>query len=244
MTVRIALLLIALWFPLNAVEAAKAYDPVPDPRVMSNEGFLGAHPDLRWRQQGLKAYEQGDYPQAFEHFTRAARFADKPSQGMLAEMLWRGEGVTQDRALAYAWMDVAAERRFRTMLIRREVYWEGLDASERERALEVGKTLYSEYGDAVAQPRLESKLRRGKRRITGSRTGFVGNLTIVINTLAGPLTIPGSSFYHPDYWEPARYWQWQEKGWKDPPRGSVDVGPLSTPAPTPTSETPPPNGSR
>ena len=44
----------------------------------------------------------------------------------------------------------------------------------------------------------------------------------------GNFTIDGSSYYHPDYWEPAKYWAWQEKGWKDPPRGMVDVGPLTS----------------
>jgi hypothetical protein len=209
----------------------------PDKLVMSSEGFLNAHPDLKWRQAGLKAYEAGKHAEALGLFRKAARYADKPSQGMVAEMLWRGEGVAQDRPSAYAWMDLASERHFRPMLIQREIYWEALSEGERNAALEIGKGLYAEYGDAVAQPRTERKMRTARRNGTGSRTGYVGNLTISFNTMAGPMTIDGSSYYHPDYWEPQRYWTWQEKGWKNPPRGIVGVGPLSSAAPS--STTPP-----
>jgi hypothetical protein len=197
--------------------------------VMSSQGFLDAHPDLKWRQTGLKAWEAGDYAEAITHFKRAARFADKPSQGMIAEMLWRGEGVAQDRPAAYAWMDLAAERHFRTMLVQRELYWNALSETERETAMGIGKSLYDEFGDVVAKPRLERKMRVARRTSTGSRTGAaIGNLQIVVNTLAGPMSIDGSDYYNPDYWEPGRYWAWQEKGWKNPPRGIVDVGPLSS----------------
>ena len=210
--------------------AAQARHPEapPDERVVGSQGFLSAHPDLRWRLEGQKEYGKGNAELALQYFRRAARFADKPSQGMIAEMLWNGEGAPQDRPAAYAWMDLAAERAYRPMLIRRELFWKALTPAERERAIQVGEALYAEFGDDVAQPRLEKKLRSERNRVTGSRTGFVGSLQIVIPTLSGDLTVDGSSYYHPDYWEPERYWTWQEKGWKDPPRGVVDVGPLSS----------------
>jgi uncharacterized protein len=217
--------------PLAFARSEAAAD---DPRVLSSQGFLGAHPDLKWRLEGQNAFDKGDGELALTYFKRAAKFADKPAQGMIAEMLWSGELVAQDRAAAYAWMDLAAERAFRPMLIRREKFWASLDAAERERALEVGRGLYAEYGDDVAQPRMERKLRSERRKMTGSRTGFVGSLQIVIPTLSGDVTIDGSSYYHPDYWQPERYWAWQEKGWKDPPRGVVDVGPIGTSASKPT----------
>lgn len=220
-------LLLALAFGVAGAQARSADAPV-DSLVTSSAGFLGAHPDLRWRLAGQAEWEKGNHEIALSYFKRAARFADKPSQGMVAEMLWKGEGTAQDRAAAYAWMDLAAERAYKPMLIRREVFWRSLDAKERERALEVGKEVYAEYGDDVAQPRLEKKLLAEKRRTTGSRLGHVGALRIEIPTLAGTMTVDGTSYYHPDYWEPERYWAWQEKGWKEPPRGTVDVGPLST----------------
>jgi hypothetical protein len=219
--------------PAHAAEREREADPL----IVSSETFLSAHPDLKFRQLGLKAYEQGKFEDAFRYFKRGARYADKPSQGMVAEMLWRAEGVPQNRSEAYAWMDLAAERKYRPMLIQREIYWEALTPEEREKAIAFGEGLYEELGDAAAQPRLERVMRRAKRQTVGSRTGYVGSVAIQINTLAGPMTIDGSSYYHPDFWEPERYWTWQEKGWKDPPRGMVDVGPLSSVAtPKPAEE--------
>jgi uncharacterized protein len=206
---------------------ARSEDAPADPRVLTSQGFLGAHPDLKWRLEGQQAFEDGQGELALGYFRRAAKFADKPAQGMIGEMLWKGDLVEQDRAAAYAWMDLAAERLYRPMLIRREVFWRSLTAAERERALEIGRGLYAEYGDDVAKARMERKLRSERRKMTGSRTGFVGALQIVIPTLSGDVTIDGSAYYHPDYWQPERYWAWQEKGWKDPPRGTVDVGPIA-----------------
>ncbi len=200
----------------------------PDPTATSTEGFLSAHPDLRYRQSGFAAYQAGDHTRAFSDFKRAAHFADKPSQGMLAEMLWDGVGVEKDRALAYAWMDLAAERYFKVMLIKREVYWEALDEAERERAISVGQALYAQYGDDVAKSRLERVLHRGRMQTTGSKTGTVGTGKIEFQTPSGPISIDATSYYHPDYWEPERYWAWQDKHWKEPPTSEVKVGPLET----------------
>ena len=57
-------------------------------------------------------------------------------------------------------------------------------------------------------PHLDELLHaRPCRRLTGAlaRTGFVGNMVINIPTPGGNYTIDGSSYYHPDYWEPAKY---------------------------------------
>ena len=160
---------IAFALPLHAQESKNS-----EAVMMSSEGFLDAHPDIKHRQAGLRHWEAGEYGEAFEQFKRAARFADKPSQGMIAEMLWRGEGVAQDRPAAYAWMDLAAERHYRPMLIQREVYWDALSEAEREKAMDIGKDLYAEYGDVVAKPRVERKMRFARRAGTGGRVGPAG----------------------------------------------------------------------
>ena len=85
--------------------------------------FMQGHPDLSWRLRGREAYAAGDYARARDHFERAARFADKPSQAMLGEMHWNGVGGPRDRALGYAWMDVAAERFYEDFYVLRERYW-------------------------------------------------------------------------------------------------------------------------
>ncbi|KAF1712433.1 hypothetical protein CSC70_02620 [Pseudoxanthomonas kalamensis DSM 18571] len=216
--------LILLCTPFAVAHAEKKAEISQD--VMT-EGFLAAHPDLRWRSEGIKAYEAKNYSQALEYLQRAARYADKPSQAIIAEMYWRGVGVPQDRALGYAWMDIAAERLYHEFVVYRESYWEALDETQRADAIERGQAVLAEYGDDVAKPRLEQILRRERRSVTGSRLGFVGNITIIPFTgpLAGSgMTLSGDQYYDRKYWEPKRYWQLQDEIWKAPLRGRVDVG--------------------
>lgn len=220
------LLLLAIFAAFAA--APHAAERKPDQKILNSDAFLGAHPDLKFRLQGLKRFEAGDHDRALELFRRAARYGDKPSQAMVAEMLWEGTGAPADRALAYAWMDLAAERNYRAMVLKRESYWAALEESERKRALALGEGVYRDYGDAVAKPRLEKKLRQARQDTTGSRVGFTGNLKIIIETPNGPQTIDGSQFYAKELWEPALYWAWQEKSWNAPAGGEVDVGPVTS----------------
>ncbi len=61
-------------------------------------------------------------------FLRAARYADKPSQAMIAQMLWNGDGVPVDRVMAYVWADLAAERGYPAFIATREKFWSELNA--------------------------------------------------------------------------------------------------------------------
>lgn len=191
------------------------------------EAFLAAHPDLRWRREGLHSHAHGQYAAALAQFQRAARYADKPSQAMVAEMYWEGRGVPVDRPLAYAWMDLAAERMYANFLILRERYWLQLTPAEQAQSLQRGQALLAEYGDDVAKPRLEKVLRLEGRKVTGSRVGFVGSLKIIPNTgpMAGTgMTLDGTQYYAKQYWQPDRYWELQDQVWRAPPKGRVDVG--------------------
>ena len=78
--------------------------------TLSSAVFLNAHPDMKHRKQGWDAYAEGDFALARAQFLKAAWYGDKPSQAMLAEMDWKGEGAAVDRASAYTWADFAAER--------------------------------------------------------------------------------------------------------------------------------------
>jgi len=202
----------ALWLGTAATAAASDFERY--------------HPDQRFRRMGMDTLDRGDAEWALRYFRRAALYADKASQAMVGEMYWEGSGVAQDRALAYAWMDLAAERHYKPFLLRREVYWQQLTAAERARALRVGVDIYAKYGDAVAKPRLEAKLRHGRRSMTGSRTGFQGTLRVY--SLG-----PGGEFqWDPEYyadrhWKPGAYWAEQDRLWRDPPRGIVTVAPVT-----------------
>ena len=202
-------------------------EPGISPELMT-EGFLSAHPDLRWRREGLHAYANQRYDEAMQHFLRAARYADKPAQAMIAEMYWKGIGVPQDREMGYAWMDLAAERFYSNFVILREQYWGKLDQEGQRTAIERGQALLSEYGDDVAKKRM-AKILRKERSVTGSRVGFVGNLEIIPFT--GPdagkgLSIRGDEYYSPKYWQADKYFEWQDQIWDAPGarKGRVEVG--------------------
>ena len=218
---------LALLSPLPA--AALAPEPAStEELVMTSAGFLSYHPDLRFRLLGLGEYRKGNYAEAMVHFRRAARYADKPSQGMIAEMLWKGQGTAVDRPAAYVWMDLAAERAYKMMLVQREKYWADLTEAERARALEIGDALHAEYSDSAARPRLDQKLRQGKRRVTGSRTGFVGNLKISIPGPNGSRSIDGSTFFDEQYWNTNLYLRMQDSDWKEFGEGTVEIGELQS----------------
>jgi hypothetical protein len=201
-----------------------------DREVIETPVFLKHHPDVRWRFEGLEALEAGEREIAFRHFVRAARYGDKMSQAMVAEMHWLGIGTRADRPLGYAWMDLAAERLYEPLLIKREIYWRSLSAAAQARALEVGRAVYDEYGDDVALPRLKQLLNRGKRDMTGSRLGAQvgtqtiypgsGSSTVTLNFNSGAgqglgFSVSGDGkriqrHWDPRFWEMRRYLAWKE----------------------------------
>lgn len=215
----LALLLIAAC-PLAMAQAPTLKDRV----IWEHNGFLSFHPDVKYRKLGLHALEQGDMERAVSNFRQASRFADKPSQAMLAEMYWDGDGVAQDRARAYAWMDLAAERGYTLFVAKRERYWAALDPGEREQALRIGQALYAEDADSEAMPRMTRKLQTLRHHMTGSRVGMVGPMRIHLFTDVGSTWVDGSSYYRKNFWEPERYFEWTDSIWQPMPRGNVRVG--------------------
>ena len=198
-------------------------DPADDPRVAA-AGFLNFHPDLQYRGYGHEAYKKQQFERAMALFRRAAYFADKPSQGMIGEMYANGEGVTRDMALAYAWMDLAAERGYIGFVLLRERYWKAMTEAERERALAEGQAVYAQFGDAAAKPRFATQLRRGSKEGVGSRTGFTGNVSIIIPGPSGEQTMDGSRLKRAGFWDADKYWAMQDRVWRNPAGGRVQVG--------------------
>jgi len=210
----------------SAAPRLLATNPDPDAAhsAAASEGFLEYHPDLRWRKIGLERYEQGKLDSALQAFIRSSRYADKGSQAMVAEMYWKGEGTQVDRAQAYAWMDLAAERGYKDFLAVREHYWNSLDNQEQKRALVVGKDIYADFGDDVAKPRLERKITQGRRKTTGSRTGYKGALTVLLPGNGNWITLDGEQYYNDKFWQPELYFEWQDQIWREPYKGRVEVG--------------------
>lgn len=205
-------------------------------KVWETPGFLRHHPDIRERKRGFWLDEEGDHAGAAEAFRLAARFADKAAQAMLAEYYREGRGVPRDPAAAYAWMDLAAERGYPLFLARREHYWKALDPVQQQRALALGAALYAEFGDAVAKPRIEEQLRRGRATMTGSRVGSPGAITVILPTAMGWLSVPGGVYYDDRYWRPSEYFAWLDHVHGQWPSGEVTVGALRSEASAPADE--------
>lgn len=194
--------------------------------------FERHHPDVYHRQRGLEAFGADRPHAAVAEFLQGARFADKGSQAMLAEMHWDGLGVPPDRAVAYAWMDLAAERGYPLLVAKRERYSQAMTPAERERALVLGVALYADYGDAVAKPRLDDILLQGTRDIVGSRVGGTAAFVEVYTDIGrGDSKNPVQGRKRPDYyaaryWQPDDYWRSVDLAWSTPPKGIVRVLPI------------------
>lgn len=197
----------------SAAAAGTSFSPL-DARIMSRVDYLSFHSDQNFRLLGGQALASGREEAARTYFERAARHADKLSQAALAEMWWEGRGGPRDRAMAYIWMDLAAERATPRLLAKRELYWAQLDAGERDRVRQEGPALFATYGDPAAKPRLEAELRRGLSQVTGSRTGTAGTLDVCIDNDASGACIDwarGDQYYADRHWQPAAYWKAQDE---------------------------------
>lgn len=218
------LLLLSLFIPTLAAAAGPQASAM-DQRIMEVPGFLDAHPDLRYRKWAVDALHRHEVDTAMDHFRRAAHYADKPSQAYLAEMYWHGVEMPADRALAHAWMVVAAERGYPLFVEMRNRFEAGLSPAQRQRSQQLQGELMAQFGDAVAKPRIAEVLRRALNEQTGSRTrSQVSNMDIVYGSGAGSRTLKGSDYYADRYWDPVQYHRWQDATWEKVPVGTVDVG--------------------
>ncbi|HDS1145042.1 MULTISPECIES: SEL1-like repeat protein [Stenotrophomonas] len=206
----VATLLGLLAMPATASSPAPRTDAYESIVLQSHE-FLVYHPDLRFRGLGMQARERGRHEEARNDFRNAARYGDKLSQAALADMLWNGQGGPVDRALGYAWMDLAAERGTEWLVVQRERFWEALSADERARAVREGRALYAEFGDPAATPRLERELRAGSMQQTGSRAGWNGAMRSQGRGDAGSRVLQPEKHQLARYWDPVAYRQWQDE---------------------------------
>lgn len=198
--------------------------PTEDQTLMG-AGFLESHPDMMYRQWGVSALNRGRVTDAMDNFRLAARYADKPAQGYLGEMYWYGVERPADPVMAFAWMDVAAERGYPLFVELRDQFWAALPLEQQEAARLQARTLRAEFGDAVAKPRIAEVLRKGRRQMSGSRTGSMSNNVDIVYSEGGVTkTIKADKLYDPKYWDPDQYQRWQDETWNKIRRGTVEVG--------------------
>ncbi len=187
------------------------------------EAMATDHPNELWRVRALRSLKLDQAGRAFEQFRLAARYADKFSQHSLSLMYWHGVGTGRDRALAYVWSDLAAERGYEDLLRVREKMWLELGEAERRRALEVGPSLYAEYGDDVAQARTDWAIRRALADATGSRVGATLDRIEFLDTGSRSGALPRARVYYAAHrWSTERYWQAEDRKWN----GKVIVLPM------------------
>ncbi|HET7844663.1 MAG TPA: hypothetical protein VFL14_10970 [Xanthomonadales bacterium] len=192
------------------------------------------HIDQYFRRKGFESYRQGRVSGAREYFRYAAKFGDKTSQLALALLHRNGEGGPRDDAMAYAWLDLAAQRGYPSFLARREQVWNELDEAQRERAVDLTTELYATYGDRVAKKRFANHMRRYLRNSVWSHPSLhTGRLIVIDNycgDAAGFRAPPGAGCRRDnDYVRPERfdmdvYWAEQDRLWM--PQGKVEVLPL------------------
>lgn len=237
------LMLIAAGTEASASEVAFA-KPVPAD-IWKSSGFRYTHPDLDHRLKAQAHFEDRRHAKAMAEFEKAARFGDKLSQAMLAEMHQNGLGTKVDLPRAYAWADLAAERGFLPFVRKREHLWAQLDGAQRTAAIAIGAPLYAEYGDEVARPRLAARLTSERRFTAGTRTGAsTGTGSVILSTgdsrirfnmvsfanvfvrpyASGGNSIPMDVYYSPTFWHPDQYEQWQSNQLELTRRGLVTVG--------------------
>lgn len=190
------------------------------------------HPDQYHEFVGMHCYVEGNYPCAMDHFLQAARFADKLSQLSIGLMYLDGQGVQRDRVAAFAWVAIAAERKYPRFLATRDQIWAGLDGAQRQQARTLVDGLYSQYGDAVAKPRLAKVLRRTRTEMTGSYVGYGSSATATVapgfgqscsaSTIDGAPATGCGGLYAEWRWNPKLYFASRDAAWT----GTVTVGPL------------------
>ncbi|KAF1013301.1 MAG: hypothetical protein GAK31_03450 [Stenotrophomonas maltophilia] len=220
----VLLLLPLLFLPGLATATGQAASPQEDASVIG-AGFLDSHPDMMYRQWAVSALHRNDVNAAMDNFRLAAGYADKPSQGYLGEIYWYGVNQPRDPVMAFAWMDVAAERGYPLFVDLRNQYWATLPLELHEEARSQARALRMQYGDAVTRPRMDAVLRKGRREMTGSRTGSMSNNVDIVYMDGGiSRTIKADRLYDPKYWDPKLYAAWQDETWMKIRRGTVQVG--------------------
>ena len=200
--------------------------------AMQRSSTIG-HPDERGEYAGMAKYAHGDYVGAMKDFLYGARYGDKLSQLSIGLMYLNGEGVQKDPVTAFAWVAIAAERKYPQFLATRDQIWAGLDTGQREQAKALVEQLYAQYGDVYAKPRMERALRYGVQDLTGRIMGYQA-ASIVRTTSPEAYRLPcaaptidnapvdgcGQEQFAKARWNPTDYFKARDGVWT----GTVTVG--------------------
>jgi hypothetical protein len=215
-------------------------DPLNDPAVQRTlramrDASTVDHPDLYGMTVGMQRYAHHQFHDALKHFEIGAYYADKPSQLCIGLMYMNGEGVQKDPVTAYAWLDLASERKYPDFIATRDRVKATLTPDQLAKAQALRVQLGERYGDAMAKHRMEVQLRVGLiNDFTGSHVGFDSGISQFRPGPCGPLltmgghTLPqagcdNGAYLAKSYWDPKEYFNARDSEWN----ARVTVGPVS-----------------
>ena len=238
--IRSTIFLIACLVAITSVAKATDKDPLNDPDVQKAlramaDASTWYHPDLFGEFAGMRHYAHHDYAGALKYFKVGAYYSDKLSQLSIGLMYMNGEGVPKDLPTAYAWLAVAAERKYPEFEVTRDNVKAQLSPQQLEQAEKIRSALEAEYGDQVAKHRLVAQLNQGRMQITGSHAGFdFGIAQLNTGNCSGPAVdvggealaksgCGGSSMFAKWRWDPKSYFAVRDSRWK----ATVSVGTLN-----------------
>lgn len=152
-----ALIAAALALPATSVFAGSSSELLTQQRVQIRKELNRPanlnQPGIRNRLLATRAYINGRYHTAAQHYRTAARFGDKPSQLALGLLYLNGRGVAADPATAWAWLSLASSQDQPGYVATRDQVWSSLDAPQRDHARQVLASLEPAFADAVTQHR-------------------------------------------------------------------------------------------
>lgn len=96
-------------------------------------------------EDGMAAYEQGNYPAAYAEFLQAAQQGNVHAQGKLGGLYLYGVGVAKDYIQAYAWLDLAARQGDTAAEKFREAVADQLTLPQMREAAVLAEDYYDKY---------------------------------------------------------------------------------------------------
>lgn len=184
--------------------------------------FAEHTPGYRLATDASRFYENGSYFTARHRFKQAAYWGDKLAQHNVGAMYYRGDGVERDPVRAWAWFELAAERDYPEFVAVANAVRSELDERQRQEADALLEELRAEYGDEVAVPRTRQRMERERRRMTGTRTGSVGRLTVI----DGRGTHDAEQYFAEEKWDFDWIVRHERQVFDALARANVSIGPL------------------
>jgi hypothetical protein len=184
---RIALIALAALVAMPCARSAVAADPTSfDSDSTANKPVQwrfgtpesDGRPGIYYFYRGVEAIDRKQYAFARDMYETSASWGYKPAQYNLAIMYAKGEGFAIDKPRAMAWAALAAERGDKDYVDAREVIYATLSKDEFAQANVLWRDLKQTYGDEHALRRAKARWAEVKASMTGSPTGFPGNLRV------------------------------------------------------------------